>query len=581
MSKKHNEAIREIEEWLCKNKIQYNVQEDDIVDIKGMGLVFVEDTDSVKSIFRKDEEGNVLFNSSESLVVLESDEIFYIAFKFGDNWYYFDIRKDFKFNILKYVGERKPCEHKNRFVNLGIHTPFELLNGSFSISDWIRKAKYLGQDAIGICDENTMAATFNLQKECKAAGMKHVFGYSLTFTDQITEDDCEKVGAKVYVQSQRGLQNLLKIQRKIGVDSSDKTISKEDLLSLGDGNVIVFDKYSSQWLVNHPEEVKQFKECFNHCYYQLDLSEYKAERIDIRVLESTKLYFDNIFNTGMLQPVLISDCYYLDKDDAKNKIILNKIADGAAHEQSDDQYFKDLDEHWETISAILDPDKWDVGQIFDMACNNTCVISDGAEAFFDTSRNYMPQYDMKPEEKAKYGTRHNMFLQLLEEGFKKLVPKSKEEIYRKQLEYEIYVLESTNNVDYMLVQYDTVNWARENGILVGCGRGSAGGCLVLYLIGVTLIDPIKYHLLFERFLLPERAGLYSADVTIIGDDIESKSYVQLELENGRTYNIDKDAQLIVKREGEEEPVVVYADELQEGDDIQFDNRDLLFTLEEI
>ena len=72
-----------------------------------------------------------------------------------------------------------------------------------------------------------------------------------------------------------------------------------------------------------------------------------------------------------------------------------------------------------------------------------------------------------------------------------MVPKGKEEIYRKQLEHEIYVLESTNNVDYMLVQYDTVNWARENGILVGCGRGSAGGCLVLYLLGITLIDPNK------------------------------------------------------------------------------------------
>lgn len=174
-----------------------------------------------------------------------------------------------------------------------------------------------------------------------------------------------------------------------------------------------------------------------------------------------------------------------------------------------------------------------------------------------------------------------MFLSLLKEGFNKLVPKGKEEIYRKQLEHEIYVLESTNNVDYMLVQYDTVNWARENGILVGCGRGSAGGCLVLYLLGITLIDPIKYNLLFERFLLPERAGLYPSDVTVIGEDINSNQYVEVMLENHKTYKIDKDAQLVVKRMGTDAPIVVYADELQANDDIQFDNRDLLFTLNEI
>ena len=163
----------------------------------------------------------------------------------------------------------------------------------------------------------------------------------------------------------------------------------------------------------------------------------------------------------------------------------------------------------------------------------------------------------------------------------KLVPKDKEDIYRKQLDHEIYVLESTNNVDYMLVQYDTVNWARKNGILVGCGRGSAGGCLVLYLLGITLIDPIKYDLLFERFLLPERAGLYPSDVTIIGDDVDSNQYIEVTLENHKTYKIDKDAQLLVKRAGMDDPIVVYADELQTDDDIQFDNRDLLFTLNEI
>lgn len=567
----------ELLEWLDANKIQYEILDDEVVNVEGLGKMYYEDTNLISSIFRTDLQNNVKFNATENIETLHDEEIFYIVFKFGDNWYYYDTRKEFKFNILKYIGTRKKCEHDQPFVNLGVHTPYELLNGSFSIGDWVKKAKYLGQKAIGICDYNTMAGALVLQKECLSAGISPVFGYSLTFTDGV-----DKVGAKIYCQTQNGLQNLLRIQKAINVDSTDKIIDLVELLNRGEGNIIVFDKYSSVWLHGIGDKINKFLDSFDDCYYQLDLSEFKAERIDIRVLESTKYYFDNLYDNGTVPPVLISDCYYLDKDDAKNKIILNKIAEGAAHEQSDDQYFKDLDEHWATFEPLFDKDEWeDIEDIFNYACENTVVIADGAKALFETDRNFMPQYDMTDKEKERWGDRHSMFLGLLKEGFDKLVPEEKKEVYKKRLEHEIYVLEATNNVDYMLVQYDTVNWARENGILVGCGRGSAGGCLVLYLLGITLIDPIKYDLIFERFLLPERAGLYPSDVTVVGDSIESKDYVEVELNNGQTYKIDKDAQLVVKRDGEDNQIVLYADELQEGDDIQFDNRDVLFTLHEI
>lgn len=567
----------ELLEWLDANKIQYEILDDEVVNVEGLGKMYYEDTNLISSIFRTDLQNNVKFNATENIETLHDEEIFYIVFKFGDNWYYYDTRKEFKFNILKYIGTRKKCEHDQPFVNLGVHTPYELLNGSFSIGDWVKKAKYLGQKAIGICDYNTMAGALVLQKECLSAGISPVFGYSLTFTDGV-----DKVGAKIYCQTQNGLQNLLRIQKAINVDSTDKIIDLVELLNRGEGNIIVFDKYSSVWLHGIGDKINKFLDSFDDCYYQLDLSEFKAERIDIRVLESTKYYFDNLYDNGTVPPVLISDCYYLDKYDAKNKIILNKIAEGAAHEQSDDQYFKDLDEHWATFEPLFDKDEWeDIEDIFNYACENTVVIADGAKALFETDRNFMPQYDMTDKEKERWGDRHSMFLGLLKEGFDKLVSEEKKEVYKKRLEHEIYVLEATNNVDYMLVQYDTVNWARENGILVGCGRGSAGGCLVLYLLGITLIDPIKYDLIFERFLLPERAGLYPSDVTVVGDSIESKDYVEVELNNGQTYKIDKDAQLVVKRDGEDKPIVLYADELQEGDDIQFDNRDVLFTLHEI
>lgn len=572
--------MNELIEWLIANKIQYNIIDEEVVELPGLGQLYYENTEKLNSIFRLNKDGELVFNTMEDPSILRAEGIDYIVFKFGDNWYYYNTEKEFALNILKYVGTKIPDQHPMEIVNLGVHTPFELLNGSFMPNEWIKKAKFLGHKAIGICDRNTMAACYNLQKSCEAAGVKYVFGYSLTFT---YGDD--KVGAKIYVQTQKGLRNLLRIQKAIMVDSEDQTISFDELRNRGEGNVLVWDKLSSDWIINHPVQSKDLSKAFDRYFYQVDFSEYKADRIDVKVLESMKKYFNKMlpYTDTYIPPVLITEAYYLDKNDAKNKIILNKIAEGAAHEQSDDQYFKDVDQHYEAFESLLDPEKWDVEKVFGMCVKNANLIAENANAKFENDRNFMPKYTMTPEEEERYGTTHNMFNQLLEEGFQRLVPKDKEnqERYRKQMEYEKYIIESTNNVDYLLVQYDTCNWSRRNNILVGCGRGSAAGSLLLYLLGITLIDPIKYDLIFERFLLPERAGLYPTDTTIIGMDMESKDYVEVELENGKTIKIDKDAQLRVKRAGEEDPIIIYADELEAEDDILFDNKDELWTINEI
>lgn len=569
--------MNELIEWLDRNKIQHNIIDEEVIEIPGMGQLFFEDTEKINSIFRLNPDGELIFNSVEEPQVLMNEGINFIVFKFGNNWYYTDLRKDFALNILKYVGVRQEPVHNVEFVNLGVHTPYELLNGSFMPKEWVKKAKYLGHKALGVCDKNTMASLYAFQRDCEAADINPIFGYSLEITDGVT-----KFGGKVFVQSQKGLRNLLRIQKAVMVDSEDKTIYIQELLDHAEGNVFVFDKYSTEWIeANIHEWVEDILKAFDKVYFQVDLSEYKAERIDIRVLASTKAYFHNVEIVSIIEPILLSDCYYLDKDDAKNKIILNKVAEGAAHEQSDDQYFKDVDEHYALFEQLFDANRYDISTLFAQCCENTVKVANGAVARFDNTRNYMPEYDMTDEEKAKYGTTHNMFNQLLEEGLQRLVPAEKQDEYRKQMEYEKYIIESTNNVDYLLVQYDTVNFCRRNGILVGCGRGSAAGSLLLYLLGITLIDPIKYDLIFERFLLPERAGLYPAQTTIIGEDIESTKYIEVELEGNHKLLIDVDAQLIVKRDGEEEPIIVYADELQEDDDILFDNKDALFTINEI
>ena len=248
---------------------------------------------------------------------------------------------------------------------------------------------------------------------------------------------------------------------------------------------------------------------------------------------------------------------------------------GAAHNQSDEQWYKTIDEHISTITPLFDEFKWDINSIIKECADNTLKVAESCTARYKMDTNYMPRYDMTEEEKVKYGDFENMFDQLLEDGFKQRVPKGKEKEYRERLEMEKYVIKSTNNVDYMLVQRDTVNYAKESDILTGAGRGSAGGSLILYLLGITHVDPIRFSLLFERFLLPERAGLYEAQVTKVIEQVsDSDDVVEIEFEDGRKIVLDPDSQIVV--DGEER--AVYADELKSDMDINFDNIDNLFKI---
>lgn len=569
--------IEELEDWLQKHHIVYTIKKD-IVDIPNFGSAMFQPMEKRNHLFKPNADGEPVFDCSEVPEFLLKDGINYVIFKFGDKFYYTDLRSDFKMNPLKYIGETPATSHKIEYANLGVHTPFELLNGSGAIADWVKKTKAMGLKYLGICDRETMAGTLQLQKECKAAGVQHIFGYSLTIKDG---DDL--IDAKVYSQTQTGFQNMLRIQKCCVVDGDDNTINKTDLLNHAKGNVLVFAKNTGRYLSQNKDRLSDYTKAFNEwVFYQVDLSEYKADRIDKEVLSNIKAYFDTFYQDGgdylhNICPVLIQDCYYIDYDDANNKVILNKIASGVAHDVSDQQYYKNIDELYNEFRKVFS-EKYD-DSVFEDMLLSTIDIAEQANAEYDLSTNYMPQYMLTEAEKKKYGTAHRMFLDLLDEGFKKLVPKDKEKEYRERLDYEINILEETDNIDYMLIQYDCINWARSNGIATGIGRGSAGGCLVLYLLGITLIDPIKYDLIFERFLLPERAGLAPGKTTIIGEDIESVDYVEVTLENGKKYKFDQNSEFLIK-DGDKTKIVLGRN-LKPDDDIVWDNRDEIWTLNEI
>lgn len=568
-----------LREWLDCHYITYSIRKDILV-IPEFGRFLIQE--NYDHIFKQNKDGNAVLNITENPAYLIADEIFYVTFPFGKRWYYVDIRKpveEQQFNILRYVGPSPKYKHDCLFYPLGIHSGYELLNGSGLMKDWCAKAKFLGYEGLSVVDRNTLAVSLDLQQSANNVGLRFCFGYSLTIKIGDT-----RVGAKVYSATQEGFRNLLRIQKIVAVDNEDnKEIEYIDLLNHAAGNTLVFDKLSGGWLAEKWELLVDIKRAFDGwVYFQVDVTEYRADRIDSAVLVSTKAYFDAYYIGDLkyymnIRPVLIQDTYYLDKEDWKTKIILNKIASGAAHEQSHDQYMKTIDELYDEFRSVFS-DKYDDDVFYDM-CEATADIIENATASYDLTENYAPKYDMTPEEQKKYGTTLNMFNQLIEEGFKKLVPDGEEEKYRERVEYEKYIIMSTDNVDYCLITWDELNWAQKNGILTGIGRGSAGGSLLLYLLGITKIDPLKYDLIFERFLLPERGGLAPMDVTKIEPNIESNEYVEILLRNGQTIKFDKDAEFLVERDGVRS--VVYADELEEDDDIIWDRKDELFTLDSL
>lgn len=578
----------ELIQWLDANHIAYNVRKD-VIFVEGWGKALFQDMSKREHIFKTTNDGDTVFSCVENIDFLKADEIFYVIFKFGNRFYYQDIREEKpNFQLMKYLGSAKKGDIDCDFYPLGVHTGYELLNGSGSLVNWCKKAKFLGYEGLGIADRCTMAATLDLQREATKLGLRYTFGYSLT----IAVGD-SKVGAKIYSNTQRGFENMLRIQKAVCVDREDGIIDYAQLVRYADGNCLVFDKWSGQWLVENEDKIDGFMDAFEgFVYFQVDTTEFRANRIDEQTLFSIKAFFEHFYKGSFfvehdsfeteiryehnLRPVLIQDMYYLDADDWMNKVVLNKVDTGAAHEQSYGQYMKTLDELYDEFRALFS-EKYGDDVFFDM-CESTCEIAENSEAAYDLTENYAPKYIMTEDEIVRYGDTHNMFLQLIEEGFKELVPRGQEEIYRERVEYEKYVIESTDNCDYYLITWDEVNWARKNNILVGVGRGSAGGCVISWLLHITMIDPIKWGLLFERFLLPERGGLEPAEVTKMQPEVMSQDYIELTLENGRTYKFDYDAQFRVKRG--DDVIEVYADELREDDDIILDRKDELFTINE-
>lgn len=512
--------MQNLKEYLSSNLIKYTENEG-VFTIGG----------STYQLSNPNPDGVIIddkFNFVGSEIVAEN----YI-YLFGRNYYTLPKGKEgeVKMTKMKYIGENINILETKQF--LGMHGPFELLNGSGKYSDWCKKAKFLGVKRLGIVEKNTLAGILKFQMDCKYNGVIPVIGETVTVYNE-NKDIVYDI--KLYVQNEEGWLNLLTINKI--VNEGVRKINENDLKMVLGGLHMVVDPKSL--------EFKNVPEWFDG-YYQFDSVIFQDNGHDKRYLENLQKYV-----SSELIPVAITDAYYIDKEYSFIKKKLNTIA-GLNEKFSGNQYFKSNDEYLNDIIELFGCDEDEMINYIEFCIDNADELAESCNYEVETSNRHLPKYKMTPEEEELYGDNETMLMSLVTDFVEK--QNYDEETLKKvidRIETELEVLRFGDVMDYFLILWDIIKFCHSNNMLTGLGRGSAAGCFITYALGITRVDPFDYDLLFERFLNKGRIG-----------DWVDKEVILATLEDGTEVEIFHEKMTKVLRNGEE--IWVKGKEVVEGD----------------
>lgn len=448
------------------------------------------------------------------------------VYELGGRWYLQEEEGVGELTELKYVGKAVTKLPTKNF--LGIRSGYELRNGIGLHSEYVKKGKYLGVEALGICERSTLSGVLLFQGMCQREGIKSVIGMTVPVLDEDLFD------IKLYAKNFKGWSNLLKFSEVLNIEEK-KAIDIEMFMDNLEGLIIVADPKSMDFNKMRPE--------FD--YYQLDT---------VRFLNSSRdaEYINNLerFMRSDYSPISITDAFYLEKSEYVTREHLWAIAK-SFDDKTDNQYFKSKDQYAKELIQMFDSSDKGWVSFFKEAVANEQALVDGCNFMYDTDTRHLPKYQMSKEESSQFETNEKLFMYLIKKGFKDRGVKSQKYIDR--VKEEIRVLRKGDVIDYFLVLHDIIGFAKKEELLTGIGRGSAGGSLVSYLLGLIQIDPLEFDLLFERFLNDGRMGEYEDRPLYIIEGDGKK----IELIEGTIVRILRD----------EEEENVFVNDLKEGDEI--------------
>lgn len=450
------------------------------------------------------------YTSTEKTVDTQCD---FYAYKFGGVWYMLprDDRDKVKLKRLKYLGEA--VQEIPTPVFMGVHGQYEIMSGSGTYADWCAKAKFYGVTTLGICEKNTLSGALKFQVECQKNGLKPVIGMECTVYDIVKDF---RFTAKVFVRNEVGWQSILTMSEAINCDNPGYIPIdqfREEISRNAEGLVVVADPKTTDY--------DRFAEIgLKMDYYQLDPVRYVEESRDEVYLKNLRKFY----HSGMLA-LPMADAWYLDEEYSCIRSRLASIG-GSNFYDSDDQWFKPNDVLFCQLADMFPNTDDGLGlayQDFLDALERLMDIADSIDFTVDTTKRHLPRYIMTEEEAAKYATNEDMFWGLIDEGLQRhpeLIEQYGEDVVMERIDREVGVIKLGDTIDYFLITRDIINWCHRNGIMTGISRGSAGGCLVSYLLAITKLDPIRYNLLFERFLNEGRVkkSLPDVDVDFPGED---------------------------------------------------------------
>ena len=511
-----------LQKWINENKM---IVSESITD--GLDTIIIDGVGKFLLI-HPNEEGKVIDGdfsfilSDEEFELLDAKKVDYILYEFGGRFYYSGLKQDKnKYNEVIYKPEFIDFNYLGTcsepfvmdFVHLGVHDEYEMLSGSGAVELWCKKAKFLGHKAIGVCNKNSLASTLSFQTYAEKFGLKCILGETITVARNYNPDEelQETFELKLYVVSELGWKNLLLISKIINADYNG-FIPSEELYKHGEGLTCVVPKDSEfNYLMSQGERKEatklllRYKKSFDEVYYQIDTVEFSSQQLFREHLQNIDNYIR--YFRKLLKPILINDSYYLDAEMQPLKGMLHKVS-GKAAPEAKDQYFK-------SVSDIIGAyDEWieDVEPLFEVittGIDNTVRLVDKVTFVLDPSARKLPLFEVKNPE--------DTFFDELQKGIEnKLVGKVDNiDEYLARIKFECEIIVPNDLCSYFLILWDICNWCRRENIMIGPGRGSVCGSLVAYCLNITSVDPLKYHLYFERFLNLARVGAHYAFTLVL------------------------------------------------------------------
>ncbi len=397
------------------------------------------------------------------------------------------------------------------FVHLHIHSEFSLLDGANRIKDLPVRAKELGMKAMAITDHGVMYGVIDFYKACKKEGIKPIIGCEVYVASR-TRFDKEAQDKKYYhlillAKNNKGYQNLSKLV-SLGFTEGyyyKPRIDLEILEKYHEGIICLSGCLAgavSQAILNgNIEEAENVAKWHHNVFGEDYYLEIQNNGVKEQVMVNQKII--QIARRFNIPIVATNDAHYLKRDDAYNHEVLLCIQTGKRMTDEDRMRFE-TDELY-----VKSPEEMsEYFKNFPDAIENTVKIAEKCNVEFEFGHTILPNYDVPPE----YATHYDYFKKLCDDGIKKRYGENPSQEILDRAAYELKIISQMGYVDYYLIVWDYINYAKSVGIPVGPGRGSGAGSILAYAIGITDIDPMKYNLLFERFLNPERISMPDFDV---------------------------------------------------------------------